>query len=237
MKYFNVVIFALIIINIQDFYSQEIKFKDESLKSTLIEMGYDYSKNGEIEISEIDTILNLNISKRNIKQLDDLLHFKKLKILNAMTNQISDLDVFSDNATIEDIYIGDNRLGKRLKLKGLKNLKGLYAFRNGLEEIDLTGTENIQSLYLQGNFFKTLDFKNLPKLRSLQLSECEKLEELSIANNPALAQLYITYTAVSTLDITKNPLLKTLYVEKNVEIIRTNNQSDFKPTPDFKTPK
>jgi hypothetical protein len=39
MKYFNVVIFALIIINIQDFYSQEIKFKDESLKSTLIEMG------------------------------------------------------------------------------------------------------------------------------------------------------------------------------------------------------
>jgi len=144
---------------------------------------------------------------------------------------------FFDNVIIEEIYIGDNRLGKKLRLKGLKNLKGLYAFRNELEEIELTGTENIQSLYLQGNFFTTIDFENLSKLRSLQLSECKKLEKLSISNNPELVQLYLTETAVSKLDITRNPLLKILYVEKSVEILSSNNQSDFKPMPEFKTSK
>ena len=148
-----------------------------------------------------------------------------------MKNQITNLDVFFNNSTIEEIYIGENNLGKTLTLKNLKNLSGLYAFRNGLEEMNLIGTDNIKSLYLQGNLFKMIEFKNLIKLNTLQLSENESLKIIDVSNNKEIVQLYLTSTLISKLDITNNPLLKTLYVEKNVEIKRGEQQSDFKPMP------
>lgn len=223
-----VLIFVLFLQNIN---AQNIKFKDENLKMALLELGYDFNKDNEIQISEIDTVTKLKISKRNIKQLDDLVYFKNLKVINAMTNQITNLDVFFNNSVIEEIYIGENKLGEKLTLNNLKNLKGLYAFRNELVEIDFTGTDNINSLYLQGNLFEKIDFKNLTKLYSLQLSENIKLKEIDVSNNKKLVQLYLTYTGISTLDITNNPLLKTLYVEKKVEIKKSEKLPNFKPMP------
>ena len=223
-----VLIFVLFLQNIN---AQNIKFKDENLKLALLELGYDFNKDAEIQISEIDTVTTLRISKRNIKQLDDLLYFKNLKVINAMGNQITNLDVFFDNSVIEEIYIGDNKLGEKLVLKNLKNLKGLYAFRNGIVEIYFTGTDNVKSLYLQGNLFEKIQFKNLTKLYSLQLSENIKLKEIDVSYNKELVQLYLTFTRILTLDVTNNPLLKTLYVEKKVEIKKSEKLSDFKPMP------
>ena len=215
----------------QNINSQNIKFKDENLKSALFKLGYDFNKDTEIQISEIDTVTTLEISERNIKQLDDLVYFKNLKVINAMTNQITNLDVFFNNSIIEEIYIGENKLGEKLVLKNLKNLKGLYAFRNGIVEIDFIGTDNIKSLYLQGNLFEKIEFKNLTKLYSLQLSENIKLKEIDISYNKELVQLYLNFTRILTLDITNNPLLKTLYVEKWVKIKKSEKLPDFKPMP------
>ena len=215
----------------QNINAQSIKFKDENLKLALLELGYDFNLDNEIQISEIDTVSTLKISKRNIKQLDDLVYFKNLKVINAMANQITNLDVFFNNSIIEEIYIGENKLGEKLVLKNLKNLTGLYAFRNGIVEIDFIGTDNITSLYLQGNLFEKVEFKNLTKLYSLQLSENTKLKEIDVSSNKEIVQLYLTYTDISTLDITNNPLLKTLYVEKKVEIKKSKKLSDFKPMP------
>lgn len=80
--------------------AQQIKFKDVNLKLALIEQGYDFNKDNEIQISEIDTVTKLKIDKRNIGTLDDLIYFRRLKILNAMKNQITNLDVFSNNSLI-----------------------------------------------------------------------------------------------------------------------------------------
>jgi len=230
MKYINIVLLVIVLFS-NCINAQKIKFKDENFKSALLELGYDFNKDNEIQISEIDTVVKLKVSKKKIKTLDDLVHFKKLRIINAMTNQITNLDVFNNNSIIEEIYIGENKLGKKLVLNNLKSLEGLYAFRNGLEEINLVNTDNIQSLYLQGNCFKKIEFKNLSKLKTLQLSENDKLKEVSVVDNKELVQLYLTGTLVSKLDISSNPLLKTLYVEKEVEINRNKKQSDFKPMP------
>jgi hypothetical protein len=225
----TLVLFLLLLT--QNINAQRINFKDNNLKIALLELGFDFNKNNEIEISEIDTITSLKISKRNIKHLDDLMYFKKLKVINAMTNEIQNLEVFFNNSVIEEIYIGENQLGKKLTLKNIPNLKGLYAFRNNLEEIQLIATDNIQSLYLQGNSFKKGEFKNLLKLKSLQLSENTELKIIDISNNKELGQLYLTDTGISKLDITNNPLLKTLYVENNVELLKNNSQTNFKPMP------
>ena len=114
--------------------AQKIKFIDKNLKSALIELGYDFNKNKEIEISEIDTVTKIKINKRQIKSLDDLKFFKSLKIINVMTNDIINLDVFFGNKIIEELYVGENKLGKKLVIKEIPNLKGLYAFRNDIKE-------------------------------------------------------------------------------------------------------
>lgn len=230
MKYMSIILLAIVLFS-NCINAQKIEFKDKNFKSALLELGYDFNKDNEIQISEIDTVVKLKVSKKNIKTLDDLIHFKKLRVINAMTNQITNLDVFNNNLIIEEIYIGENQLGKKLVLKNLESLKGLYAFRNGLEEINLVETKNIESLYLQGNLFEKIEFKNLVKLKTLQLSENLKLKDVSVVNNKDLVQLYLTGTLVSKLDISNNSLIKTLYIEKSVEINRNKKQSDFKPMP------
>ncbi|HLP63143.1 hypothetical protein [Flavobacterium sp.] len=211
--------------------SQEIKFKDLNLKKALIEKGYDFNKNKEIEISEIDTVTKLKIAKSNINKLDDLIYFKKLKVLNAMANNITNLDVFYNNSVIEELYVGENKFGKKLVLKNLTNLKGLYAFRNGIQIIELKNTDNIEQLYLQGNLFENLGFTKLTKLRTLQLSGNVNLKTLDISKNTELKQLYLTDTQIKKLDISNNSILKTFYVEENVELIKSNSQDNLKAMP------
>lgn len=222
-------IIIIVILFTQNICAQVIKFKDENLKSALLELGYDFNKDKEIQISEIDTVNNLSISKRNIVNLDDLVYFKSLKIVNAMKNQITNLDVFFNNSVIEEIYIGENKLGKKLTLKNIQNLKGLYAFRNGLEELSLISTNNIGNLYLQGNLFEKISVENLLKLKTLQLSENVNLKEVNVRKNVELIQLYLNNTNVFQIDISNNTLLKTLYIEKDVELIKSDKQNDFKP--------
>jgi hypothetical protein len=230
MKRTSFLILVIILIA-QNVRAQKIVFKDQNLKAALLNIGYDFNKDSEIEISEIDTITKLNISERKIKSLDDLIYFKSLKTINANTNQIENLDVFFNNNIIEEIYIGGNLLGKKLALKNIKNLTALYAFRNNLEEIDLIGTNNIKSLYLQGNLFKKIEFENLLDLNTLELSNNKGLKFVDIHFNQALVSLYLIQTPLSKLDISHNNLLKILYVAKDVELIKNDTQSKFKPAP------
>ncbi|WPV02781.1 hypothetical protein SNE26_13420 [Mucilaginibacter sp. cycad4] len=230
MKYTSFLVSLLVFIA-QGVCAQQIVFKDKNLKSALLNKGYDFNKNGEIEVSEIDTVSKLNIAKCNIKSLDDLRAFKSLKAIYAMDNHIGSLDVFFDNNTIEEIYIGGNSLGGKLTLKNIKNLTDLAAAQNSLEEIELVGTDNVKFLSLQNNAFKKIDLRNLANLNTLELIGNKELKSIRIDSNPSLTYLCLLSTAVTRLDITHNKLLNTLYVAGNVAIIKENSQAQFKPAP------
>jgi len=212
MKYkFLIIIIALISLNAN---AQKIKFKDENLKSALIELGYDFNKNNEIEISEIDTVAKIKVNKKNIKSLDDLKFFKSLKILNVMTNDISDLEVFCGNTTIEELYVGENKLGEKLVIKEMPNLQGLYAFRNGLKELEFIGKyEKLNSLYIQGNPVENLNLQNLPNLENLQLFECDDLKTINFYIGTKLKQFFLLDTKV--VNVLKKENTTTVYLEKN----------------------
>jgi len=128
MKYNSLILLLVVALAAQSARAQKITFKDENLKQALIDEGYDRNKDGKIDVSEVDKVVKLDISNKKIKSLDDLVWFKSLRLLNANGNEIQKLDVFFDNPVIEAIYIGDNRIGKKLILKNLKNLKRFYAF-------------------------------------------------------------------------------------------------------------
>ena len=195
MKYkFLIIIIALISLNVN---AQKIKFKDKNLKSALIELGYDFNKNNEIEIREIDTVAKIKVNKKNIKSLDDLKFFKSLKIINVMTNDISDLKVFYGNTTIEELYVGENKLGEKLVIKEMPNLQGLYAFRNGLKELEFIGKyDKLKSLYIQGNPVENLNLQNLPNLENLQLFECDDLKTINLYIGTKLKQFFLLDTKV-----------------------------------------
>ncbi|WP_158960292.1 leucine-rich repeat domain-containing protein [Myroides fluvii] len=169
-------------------YAQSIDFKDPNFKNALLELGFDTNHNGQIERSEIESIEELKISNKNIESLDDLKHFKKLRILYANTNRISDMSVLNGNSVIEEIFIGDNQLGPRLTLEHMPNLKGLYAFRNELKELRFTTPfPYLTSLYIQGNPIKKLNIEPLVNLKSLQLFECDDLRTITINKKQKLS--------------------------------------------------
>jgi len=225
------VLLLFVAFNAQSLSAQKITFKDLNLKRALLEGGYDFNKDGEIEVSEIDTVKVLNISKKNIKSVDDLVWFKDLKSLNANSNQIHNLDAFFNNQVIEEIFIGDNLLGKKLTLKNAKNLNTLIVFKNGLEEIDLSGTSNIKWLYLQNNRFSNLEFKSLLILESLQLDENPLLKSVDISSNSKLKNLYLLETAITQVDVSNNALMNILYIDNGVKLKKSETQANLKPMP------
>lgn len=234
MKYkFLIVIITIISGNVN---AQKIKFKDKKFKNALIELGYDFNKNSEIEISEIDTITKIKVIKKGIKSLDDLKYFKKLKVINAMTNEITDLKVFYGNITIEELYIGENKLGKKLIVKDMPNLKGLYAFRNDIKELEFIGrNENLKSLYIQGNPVENLNLQNLPNLESLQLFECENLKTIDFFIGTKLKQFFLLDMKV--VNVLKKENTRTIYLEKNSDPKNSPKIDSIKTAPVIKVTK
>jgi Leucine-rich repeat (LRR) protein len=230
MKRLIIILLAITAVQLN---AQKIKFKDLNLKNALIELGYDTNKNHEIEQEEVDTITILKVQKKNISSLNDLIHFKHLKVINAMTNNITDINVFYGNSVIEELYIGENKLGPKLLIKDMVNLKGVYAFRNDLQHIDFIGDfRNMKSLYLQGNIFQHLDVTNLPNLESLQLFECENLQTIDISKNTKLKQFFLLDMKVANV-IWKTQDVKTIFVKKNVADIQPQHDS-LKTAPTIK---
>lgn len=230
MKQFITILLVVIAFQLN---AQKIKFKDLNLKKALIELGYDINKNKEIDQLEVDTITVLKIQKRKISSLDDLSYFKNLKVVNAMTNKITDINVFFGNSKIEELYVGENKLGPKLVVKDMISLKGVYAFRNDLKHIDFIGDfKNMKSLYLQGNLFENLDVQNLPNLESLQLFECDQLKTIDIFKSTKLKQFFLLDMKVVNV-AWKNKDVKTIFVQKNVADIQPQHDS-LKTAPTIK---
>ena len=234
MKYIILLLVSLTFINVN---AQKIKFKDTNLKKALIELGYDRNKNKEIEINEIDTVQKLKITKRNINSLDDLVHFKSLKEVNAMTNNIKEISVFYGNPTIQELYVGENKLGPKLTIKNMPNLSGLYAFRNDIVEFEFVEEfSKLRSIYIQGNPVINLDLQNVPNLENLQLFECDELKTIDILKKTNIKQFFLLDMKVVNV-VSKNEFVRTAYIEKNSDPKNSPNVDSVKTAPVIKITK
>lgn len=230
MKY---VIILVVVLGFSKVNAQKIKFKDSNLKKALIELGYDRNKNSEIEIGEIDTVQVLKVSKRHIKSLEDMVHFKSLKTLNVMTNDITSISVFDGNATIDELYIGENKLGPKLTFKNMPNITGIYAFRNEIKEFEFIGEfAKMKSFYIQGNPVENLYLQNLPNLQSLQLFECDNLKTINFAKQTKLKQFFLLDMKAVNVVI-KNDI-RTVYLEKTSDPKNSPRVDSIKTAPVIK---
>ena len=225
-KFLSLTLFSFFILNCN---AQKMYIKDNNLKRALIEQ-IDKNSNGEIEESEVLETKKLKLDEKNISDISGLEKFKNLTYLNLRKNQISDFSKLNKLESLEELIIGDNKNVEKLNLKNLNNLVGLYAFRLGLKEIKLNSSK-IKNLYLQDNEFLKFETKKFPELYTLNLDGCKQLTELDLTQNPNLGQIYLLNTAIKKLNVAGNPVLKTMYIENEVELLKNKNQERLKPAP------
>ena len=209
--------------------AQKIHIKDNNLKRALIEQ-IDKNSNGEIEESEVLETKKLKLDEKNISDISGLEKFKNLTYLNLRKNQISDFSKLNKIKSLEELIIGDNKKVEKLNLKNLNNLVGLYAFRLGLKEIKLNSSK-IKNLYLQDNEFLKFETKKFPELYTLNLDGCKQLAELDLTQNSKLGQIYLLNIPIKQLNVAGNPVLKIMYIENEVELLKNKNQERLKPAP------
>jgi len=225
-KFLSLTLFSFFILNCN---AQKMYIKDNNLKRALIEQ-IDKNSNGEIEESEVLETKKLRLDEKNISDISGLEKFKNLTYLNLRKNQISDFSKLNKLESLEELIIGDNKNVEKLNLKNLNNLVGLYAFRLGLKELKLNSSK-IKNLYLQDNEFLKFETKKFPELYTLNLDGCKQLTELDLTQNPNLGQIYLLNTAIKKLNVAGNPVLKTMYIENEVELLKNKNQERLKPAP------
>lgn len=219
-------LFSFFILNCN---AQKMHIKDNNLKRALIEQ-IDKNSNGEIEESEVLETKKLKLDEKNISDISGLEKFKNLTYLNLRKNQISDFSKLNKVESLEELIIGDNKKVEKLNLKNLNNLIGLYAFRLGLKQIKLNSSK-IKNLYLQDNEFLKFETKKFTELYTLNLDGCKQLAELDLTQNSKLGQIYLLNTAIKQLNVAENPVLKTMYIENEVELLKNKNQERLKPAP------
>ena len=214
--------------------AQSITFKDPNFHKALLDLGFDTNNNAQIELKEIEHIEELKLSDKNIEFLDDLKHFKNLRILYVNSNRISDMSVLNGNEVIEEIFIGDNQLGPRLILENMPNLKGLYAFRNQLKELRFTTSfPHLTSLYIQGNPMKKLNIESLVNLKSLQLFECYDLRQITINKNTSFEQFFLHKMKVKNV-VSQSETTSIIYLEKEKDVYTKPNNENLKISPVIK---
>lgn len=131
-------------------YEQKTYIPDDGFEETLIEMSLDDTMDDYVKTINIINLENLDISSKNISNLEGLQDFKRLVFLNASNNNISSIP--------EDF--------------GIK--WGSYPPAPWAGSLDLSNN-NLSDLNIsQLNFFRTLDVRNNP-LNCIEVNENQLL--------------------------------------------------------------
>lgn len=110
---------------------------------------------------------------------------------------------------LEFIQIEDNNLTE-LDLSDCSKLKTLRATWNSLETLDVSSCPDLEMLLIRKNpLTGTIDLSNCSKLQQVACSETE-LTGLTLTEHPALTDLDIANSKISSIDLNGCPALKNL---------------------------
>ena len=151
----------------------------------IVDADADINNDGEIQVSEAEVVLHLNVSGHWISSLEGIQSFINLEFLNSAINVLHNIDVTQ-----------------------LPNLVYLNVLFNSLSSLDVTQNLNLVELNCANNYFSSgLDVTQNQSLESLRCSECN-LSSLDVTQNPNLKVLDFVLNNVSSIDVTQNPNLE-----------------------------
>jgi len=173
--------------------AQIVNIPDENFKSALLDYTdpvIDTNDDGEIQVSEAEFVMNLNVYSSNISDLTGIEAFSNLNSLIANSNNLISMD-FS-----------------------LPELRSLSVSYNGISDINLLNFPLIESLNLRNTNITSIDLSAVPFLEVLNLRNTN-ITSIDLSTVPLLEVLNLNYNELQTLDVSNNTLLEDLQIADN----------------------
>jgi len=142
------------------------EIKDPNVESLKYNGRKYYALDGEIDLSnkgilylsevegieELKSIIKLNLSNNQIKDISKISLLTNIKTLILDNNQIEDTSLLKGLIQLETLFLGFNNIKDGSPLKTLKSLKELDLCNNSISDFSFTNElENLKILYLNGN--------------------------------------------------------------------------------------
>ena len=219
-------ILFLLVIFARPSFAQAIDIPDVNFKMKLIELGLDTNNDFELQVSEIETVTDLDVSNANISNLTGIRAFSGLQTLNCSNNLLSVLNVsdlthltalncYRNQITTLNLYncsllisldCMDNALTS-LNLSGFPLLEKLSAGLNHISAIDFSFNRNLTELLLFDNALTNVNVNFLNHLRTLHVGG-NQITSLQVDALVNLESLQCWPNLIATIDVSN---LKHLY--------------------------
>lgn len=118
----------------------------------------DTNNNGDIEVSEALTVIDLYVNNQNITTLIGLEYFTNISLLDCTYNQITALDL-TNNLAIQNLFSSHNLINN-IVLPNFVNAIAIDLSFNLLNTIDLSNLSQLVSLFLNNNQLNSIVFDN-----------------------------------------------------------------------------
>jgi hypothetical protein len=240
MKYIYTLFISLLFFVISN--AQIVDIPDLNFLNALIGEGVDTNGDGDIQVSEAEATLNLNVSFSGILSVEGIQSFINLVDLNIRYNDVSEVDI-SSLTNLEVLQACGNNLSEidvsqnlalitlsvcinditSIDVTAHDDLVFLSIYANELSEIDVTNNPNLEWLYLTLNHISNIDVTQNPNLTRLHAGQ-NLLTNLDVSLNPSLEELFVGYNEFTILDLSNQPNLTDLGVqENNLEYLNLNS--------------
>ncbi len=177
----------------------------------------DTNLDGEIQYSEANAIIYLNISgssstNSGIQNIQGLEHFKNLFNLNCKYSQLTSLNV-DVLERLENLYCSYSNLST-LSLSNSSNLEILDCSYNSLTSLNTNNCTNLYSIQARNNQLSSVNFNTNNSLQFLYLLY-NNLTDFQISNKDLLRTLEIGFNQLTNLQLTNLPLLYRVKAQNN----------------------
>ncbi|WP_046756732.1 DUF7619 domain-containing protein [Kordia jejudonensis] len=217
----------------------DANFKNALTSTTCVAFEYDFpsaidadtNNDGEIDLSEAQSVRHLRINGGGIIDLSGIENFTNLLSISFTNNPITSIDL-SSNLNLTEIYCVGNSQLTALTLGNNLNLVELNCKSNQLLNLDVSNNSNLETFICRGNQLTTLDVSlntNLSildfgnnlidnidlstnvNLRRLELVSLNTLlTSIDLSANTNLVYFSCSSSSITTLDLSNNVNLKTL---------------------------
>lgn len=220
-----------------DFYDNRINHISSKVNQLVNLKNLDFSFNKIKNIKNIDNLTkleNLYFVQNKIKEIKGIETLQNLKNLELGGNKVEQINkTLLKMPSIEQLWLGKNRIPKFQNLDSLVNLRVLSIQSNRITKFEgLDKLVNLEELYVSHNGIEKIEnLENNTKLTVLDVTSnrLEKLENLSHLKN--LTDFWCSYNKISSFDevhreLGNLPELDTVYFEGNP--LQTSNPTAYR---------
>ena len=194
--------------------AQTIQIVDSKFEKALIELGLDDEIDGYIIENNIINVTELNISNKEIENINEIKYFTSLINLNCSNNLLTELDL-NDLTQLEELDCKNNNISN-IKINFLQNIKKIDCSNNLIESLNIIQSRVLVSLRCDNNKLTELI---LPVFEWKFIEEVflwnNQLSELNFQYIKNLKRLDLGYNLFETINTLSNTKLEVLRISNN----------------------